>query len=201
MTAQSQRFSVAPSVTRSRLCGFRHRRRRRGSISSRSRCRVKGSVMLLADPVGEETPEGHPLHVRPVTRPQMASLLADDRAARRALPHPASARGRRRQRRQRVDRVHHRRSADRTGRCRAAPSALGVRALRRRAARAAVVRCVDPEAAAEAAAQDSFGPDAPRAEAAEHAAGLPGSGQQGPSGQRAGRSRDRRQVQDRIGDR
>jgi serine/threonine-protein kinase len=36
----------------------------------------EGLVTLLADPVGEPTDEGHPLHVRPVTRPQMASLLA-----------------------------------------------------------------------------------------------------------------------------
>ena len=36
----------------------------------------EGLVTLLADPVGEATDAGHPLHVRPVTRPQMASLLA-----------------------------------------------------------------------------------------------------------------------------
>ncbi len=35
-----------------------------------------GLVTLLADPVGEATADGHPLHVRPVTRPQMAALLA-----------------------------------------------------------------------------------------------------------------------------
>ena len=36
----------------------------------------EGLVTLLADPVGEATDEGQPLHVRPVTRPQMASLFA-----------------------------------------------------------------------------------------------------------------------------
>ncbi|MDB4934654.1 MAG: Serine/threonine protein kinase PrkC, regulator of stationary phase [Labilithrix sp.] len=36
----------------------------------------EGVVTLLADPVGAATEEGQPLHVRPVTRPQMASLLA-----------------------------------------------------------------------------------------------------------------------------
>jgi tRNA A-37 threonylcarbamoyl transferase component Bud32 len=36
----------------------------------------EGLVTLLADPVGLATDEGQPLHVRPVTRPQMASLLA-----------------------------------------------------------------------------------------------------------------------------
>jgi eukaryotic-like serine/threonine-protein kinase len=36
----------------------------------------EGVVTLLADPVGEATEQGQPLHVRPVTRPQMASLLA-----------------------------------------------------------------------------------------------------------------------------
>src|SRR3954464_4267886 len=36
----------------------------------------EGVVTLLADPVGEATEEGQPLHVRPVTRPQMASLFA-----------------------------------------------------------------------------------------------------------------------------
>jgi serine/threonine-protein kinase len=36
----------------------------------------EGVVTLLADPVGVATAEGQPLHVRPVTRPQMASLLA-----------------------------------------------------------------------------------------------------------------------------
>jgi serine/threonine-protein kinase len=36
----------------------------------------EGLITLLADPVGEATAAGQPLHVRPVTRPQMASLLA-----------------------------------------------------------------------------------------------------------------------------
>ena len=36
----------------------------------------EGLVTLLADPVGDVTEAGHPLHVRPVTRPQMAALLA-----------------------------------------------------------------------------------------------------------------------------
>ena len=36
----------------------------------------EGLVTLLADPVGDATEAGHPLHVRPVTRPQMAALLA-----------------------------------------------------------------------------------------------------------------------------
>ena len=36
----------------------------------------EGVVTLLADPMGERTDKGHPLHLRPVTRPQMASLLA-----------------------------------------------------------------------------------------------------------------------------
>jgi hypothetical protein len=33
------------------------------------------SVVLLADPIGNVTDRGQPLHVRPVTRDQMASLL------------------------------------------------------------------------------------------------------------------------------
>jgi serine/threonine-protein kinase len=36
----------------------------------------EGLVTLLADPAGLATADGHPLHVRPVTRPQMAALLA-----------------------------------------------------------------------------------------------------------------------------
>jgi len=36
----------------------------------------EGVVTLLADPAGDATEQGHPLHVRPVTRPQMASLFA-----------------------------------------------------------------------------------------------------------------------------
>jgi serine/threonine-protein kinase len=36
----------------------------------------EGLVTLLADPMGEPTEKGHPLHLRPVTRPQMAALLA-----------------------------------------------------------------------------------------------------------------------------
>src|SRR3954469_504622 len=38
---------------------------------------IEGDVVtLLADPVGIASDEGVPLHVRPVTRPQMAVLLA-----------------------------------------------------------------------------------------------------------------------------
>ncbi len=36
----------------------------------------EGVVTLLADPVGELGPNGYPLHIRPVTRPQMAELFA-----------------------------------------------------------------------------------------------------------------------------
>src|SRR5882724_4993168 len=36
----------------------------------------EGVVTLLADPVGDPCAEGVPLHLRPVTRPQMAALLA-----------------------------------------------------------------------------------------------------------------------------
>ncbi len=36
----------------------------------------EGVITLLAELAGAATAEGHPLHVRPVTRPQMASLLA-----------------------------------------------------------------------------------------------------------------------------
>ena len=36
----------------------------------------EGVITLLAELAGAATDEGHPLHVRPVTRPQMASLLA-----------------------------------------------------------------------------------------------------------------------------
>jgi len=36
----------------------------------------EGVITLLAEPAGAATAEGHPLHVKPVTRPQMASLLA-----------------------------------------------------------------------------------------------------------------------------
>jgi serine/threonine-protein kinase len=43
-------------------------------------------IVLLADPVAAATPQGHPLHVRPVTREQMAVILA---VAERLDPEPS----------------------------------------------------------------------------------------------------------------